>query len=298
MRLKKILRRAAITLVVLVLLTMRISSRFQWIPAGYVGVIYSARAGLKHEAIKPQAKFVGFWEQLYVYPTRLQAAIYTESPAHGEVSSADGIQITTNDAANTVFDVTVFYRVKPEDVFTLFDKFGPISIEEIQSLHIRRAVREGASIVGNRFDVFQLMGTKREEASTLLTEELRNRLGPRGLTIEIAMINTAFPTNEIQQKIASRVNAYTQLEIAKLESQIAEVQRQSAVVRGAAENDARKLTASQTMDKSIDMLKLELEEAAIEKWKAAGGRLSPIIVRPGQSIIVNGSGAPVIPGGK
>jgi len=273
-------------------------SRIQWIPAGYVGVIYNAQSGLRNEVVPPQAIFVGPFDQLYIYPTRLQAAIYSQDQEYGEARIADGIQITTSDSAITTFDVTVLYRVKKEDVLTVFAKFGPIPIEDIQTLHIRRAVREGASAIGNQYDVFQLLGPKRQEASERLTKELQTRLESKGITVVLAMLNTAYPSDDIDSKITARVNSYTQLEISKLESQIAEIQRQSAVVLGSANNEARTLTASETQAKSVEMLKLELEEKAIEKWKEAGGRLPPIVVRPGSTVIVNGSGTTVVPGGQ
>lgn len=271
-------------------------SRIQWIPAGYVGVIYNAQSGLRNDVLPPQAIFIGPFDQLYIYPTRLQAAIYSEDPEYGEARIADGIQITTSDSAITTFDVTVLYRVKKDDVLTVFAKFGAIPIEDIQTLHIRRAVREGASAIGNQYDVFQLLGPKRREASERLTIELQNRLASKGITVVKAMLNTAYPSADIASKITGRVNSYTQLEISKLESQIAEIQRLSAVVLGSANNEARTLTASETQAKSVEMLKLELEEKAIEKWKEAGGRLPPIVVRPGSTVIVNGNGSTVIPG--
>lgn len=270
-----------------------------WIPAGYVGVVYNARTGLQNKVYNPQAVYLGFFDQIYTYPTRLQAAIYTEDPNWGEERVADGIQITTNDSAITTFDVAVLYRVDPKDVFTVFQKFGPIPIDDIQSMHIRRAIREGASAIGNQYDVFQLLGPKREEASQRLTAELQSRLGPKGITIIQAMLMTAYPSSDIAGKITGRVNSYTQLEISKLEAQIAEVSRQSSVVRGQAEAQARTLTASQTQDKSIDMLKLELEGQAIDKWTQAGGHLSPIIVKPGETVIVgNGNSIPLSTGGR
>jgi regulator of protease activity HflC (stomatin/prohibitin superfamily) len=270
-----------------------------WIPAGYVGVVYNARTGLQNKVYNPQAVYLGFFDQIYTYPTRLQAAIYTEDPNWGEERVADGIQITTNDSAITTFDVAVLYRVDPKDVFTVFQKFGPIPIDDIQSMHIRRAIREGASAIGNQYDVFQLLGPKREEASQRLTAELQSRLGPKGITIIQAMLMTAYPSSDISGKITGRVNSYTQLEISKLEAQIAEVSRQSSVVRGQAEAQARTLTASQTQDKSIDMLKLELEGQAIDKWTQAGGHLSPIIVKPGETVIVgNGNSIPLSTGGR
>ena len=54
--------------------------RTDWVPAGYVGVIYDANSGLQANFYKPGAVWIGWRQQMYVYPTRLQAAIYTEDP--------------------------------------------------------------------------------------------------------------------------------------------------------------------------------------------------------------------------
>src|SRR4051794_29115189 len=76
-------------------------SRCQWVPAGYVGVIYSANGGLQKEVIRPRRVFVPWMSQLYIYPTMVKAAIYTDDPAAGELKAADSILVTTNDNANT-----------------------------------------------------------------------------------------------------------------------------------------------------------------------------------------------------
>lgn len=269
-------------------------SHYVWIPAGQVGLIYNARTGLQRKVFEPHALFLGYFDQLYLYPTKLQAAIYSEDKDFGENASADAIEVTSSDSAVTRFDVFVLYRVKKEDVLTVFDKFGPISIEEVQTLHIRRAVREAVSAVGTNYDVFQLLGSKRQEASEHLTRELQNRLGYKGITVLRAMFGQCYPSADIGSKITGRVNSYTQLEISKLESRIAEVLRESAVVKGTADNSARTLTAEQTQTKSVDMLKLELEAQAIEKWKEAGGHLPTVTTKPGQTVIVNGSNGQVV----
>jgi len=262
-------------------------SRIQWIPAGYVGVIYNAASGLEPKIYPPKAVFVGWRKRLFTYPTRLMAAIYTQDPQAGEVKTADGILITTNDNANTTFDVAVMYRVKPDDVLKVFNSFGAIPIEEVQTLHIRRAVREAASVVGTQYDVFQLMGPKREEASQRMTEELQTRLAPKGITVETAMLAGDYPTADINQKITSRVNSFTELEISKLKQEIAEVERSKAVILAEAEQKAAALSSAQSGQRNVDLLKLEAAEAAIQRWN---GELPPVSSKPGQTIVIGGNG--------
>lgn len=259
----------------------------RWIPAGYVGVIYTASGGLQDKVYPPQAIHINWFQQLYTYPTMVRNAVYTQDPSAGEVRAADGILITTSDNANTTFDISVLYRVLPEDVLTVFRTYGAIPIEDIQSQHIRRAVRDGASAIGSKYDVFALMGEKRVEASTLLTEELRGRLHSKGITVERAMILTAHPAQDLNQKINSRVNSYTSLQISQLQNQIAEFNRQTSVVDATAQQQAKSIAASGTVDRSISMLNLDLMEDAIERWS---GKLAPLSKEGNQTVVISGGG--------
>jgi regulator of protease activity HflC (stomatin/prohibitin superfamily) len=260
-----------------------IYSRTQWIPAGSVGLIYDAGSGLQKEVYTPRAITVGWRQKLYTYPTQLQAAIYTQDLDEGEMKTADGIQVTTSDNANTTFDVTVIYRVKKDDVVTVFNNFGPIPIEDIQTLHIRRAVKDAVNDISTRYEVFQLMGEKREEVSRLATEGLRQRLASKGITIQNVMLGSCFPSPELQQKINSRVNSYTQLEISRLQREVAEIERQSSIVKAGAEAQARQLSAAKTEQRSLEMLKLQAAEDAIKRWN---GSLPTVESKPGQTIII------------
>jgi regulator of protease activity HflC (stomatin/prohibitin superfamily) len=172
MKLRRTVVLTAAGLVVVGIGTAIFFSRCKWVPAGHVGVIFSASGGLQKEVITPRRVFVPWMSQLYLYPTMLNAAIYTNDPGQGEIRAADSIQVTTNDNANTPFDVVVWYSVLPENVHKVFNSFRAVPIEEIQSQHIRGAVRGAVNTVGTQYDAFQLMGPKRGEASDLLKKEL------------------------------------------------------------------------------------------------------------------------------
>jgi hypothetical protein len=283
LKLKSVLRTVLALVVVGAISGAYVYYRTQWIPAGYVGVVYDANRGVLPDVYKPQALVVGWRQQLHIYPTRLQAAVYTQDTSAGEVRAADGILITTNDNANTVFDVTVFYRVKAEDVLRAFNAFGPVPIEEIQSTFIRRAVKEVANAIGTEYDLFGLMGPKRKEASEKMTVELQRKLSVNGITVEAALLGACYPSQDIQQKITSRVNAYVELEISQLQRQIAEINRQVAVVQGEANAEATKISSSQTKDRSIELLRIQAEAEAINRWN---GELPPISPKSGQTIVL------------
>ena len=281
--LKKLIRTILLVIFVPFFAFLFYMSRLDWVPAGHVGVIYDASKGLLPQVYNPSAIYIGWRQQLYTYPTRLNAAIYTEDETAGESKTADGILITTNDNANTLFDVVVIYRIKKEDVMTVFNAFGAVPIEEIQRNFIRRAVKEAVNDIGTQYDLFALMGSQRADASTKLTKLLKEKLISKGISVETAMLGGCYPSQDIQQKIASRVNSYVELEISRLKRQIAEIDRQVAIVKGEANSTAAVMTASEAKDRSIELLKLETAEAAIEKWD---GALPPVSPKAGQTIVL------------
>lgn len=262
-------------------------SRSEWIEAGNVGLIYNANGGLeRNNTISPRRVFVGWRQKLYTYPTMLKNAVYTQDPDEGESKAADGVLVTTKDNQNTVFDISVIYRVKKEDVVKVFDNFGALPIDEIQRQHIRRALKEAANNISTQYDVFELMGAKRLEASQKLTAEMQRLLSYKGLDVQLAMFGVCEPDAGLQAKINARVNANTDLEISKLRAQIADIDRQTAVIRAESENQARKLSASKTQASSLEMLDLQSTEAAIDRWN---GSLPPIQARPGQTLVIGGN---------
>lgn len=263
-------------------------ANLQWIPAGYVGIKFNARSGADRSRLyEPAAYFTGPFEQFYLYPTRIQNAVYTQDPNAGESKAADGILITTNDTANTTFDVSVIYRIEKDNVFRAFDTFGPIPIETIQAQHIRRAVREESSVVGNQYDVYSLMGPKRVEASMALLERLKGKLGSKGITILNAMILNAYPSQDLVTKIHNNVNSVTGVQIATLNQQIATMQNQINVVNARATQEAQQITGAGTGTKSLDIIDLELAEEAARKWN---GEFSKVEGGGNKTIVVNGSG--------
>ncbi len=259
----------------------------EWIPAGHVGLIYNASGGLDQRVYKPQRLFLWPWQTLYVYPTTLQAAIYSGDATYGDKRAGEAILVTTGGGAQTLYDLVLYYRIKPEDVPLIIKEFGPIDLAQVQSQHIRRFAKEAASAIGNRYDVFELMGGQRNAASEEVKSRLVGALSKRGITIEHVFLLSPQPQGEnVKAKILASVNSKTALTTSMLRNKLAEYEARIAVVNGRAEARSRSIVAAQSSAKSIEMQRLELAEAAVDAWN---GVFSPIQPNGKQTVIVNGS---------
>ena len=263
-----------------------IESRSAWIDAGYVGILYDASSGVQPKPLRPGRVFVGWRQRLYTFPTKLMSAKYVQDVDEGEQKTADGILITTSDNANTTFDVCVIYRINEENAIRVFNNFGPIDVETIQANHLRRAIKDVVNEIGPKYDVFELMGPKRQEFCQLATESLKKRMETNGISIDSLMLMTAAPAPETMEKITRRVNQYTEYDIAVLRRQIAEVTRQTNVITAQARMTATRLTSATAKDKGLEQLQLQADEDAIEKWD---GHLSEIRTGGGQTMVLDGS---------
>lgn len=263
-----------------------IESRSAWIDAGYVGILYDASSGVQPKPLKPGRVFVGWRQRLYTFPTKLMSAKYVQDPEEGEQKSADGILITTSDNANTTFDVCVIYRISDENALKVFNSFGPIDVETIQSNHLRRAIKDVVNEIGPKYDVFELMGPKRQEFCQLATASLKQRMTEKGIGIDSLMLMTAYPAPETMEKITRRVNQYTEYDIAVLRKQIAEVTRQTNVITAQAKMTATQLTSATAKDKGLEQLQLQADEEAIAKWD---GHLPEIRSGGGQTMVLDGN---------
>jgi regulator of protease activity HflC (stomatin/prohibitin superfamily) len=284
MKLRKVLLGCVGTVVAGLAIWGFIESRSAWIDAGYVGILYDANSGVQPKVYPPSRIFIGWRQRLYVYPTKLQSAKYVQDADEGEVKAADGILITTSDNANTTFDVTVIYRILPDNAVKVFNAFGAVDVETIQTQHLRRAIKDVVNEIGPKYDVFELMGPKRGEFCKFATDALQQRMTVKGITIDSVFLNTAYPTPETMEKIHRRVNQYTEYDIAVLRNQIAEVARQANVIAAQAKMEAARLTSATAKDKGLEQLQLQADEEAIDRWD---GHLPPIRMGGNQPVILD-----------
>lgn len=259
--------------------------RCDWIKAGWCGAMYNPAKGLdRQHVLNPRRHYVPWRHQIYQMPTMVRAAVYTEDPSAGEEKSADSILMTTNDNANTKFDLAIFYHIDKKHLSRAFDAFGVTKIEDIQSNQIRAAAREVANDISTEYSVFELMGPKRKEASDRMTKGLQDRLLKKGITIQHVLICACHPDINTREKIVQRVNSLTDLSIAKIKQEIAEIRRQKAIILAEANATAARLKSSQTGEKSIEILSLNSDIEAAKKWD---GHLSPLSSSRGQNIVLS-----------
>jgi regulator of protease activity HflC (stomatin/prohibitin superfamily) len=178
------------------------SSMFKQIDAGKVGVksLYgSVEPGILESGlhiINPLLDVTNF---------DIQTQNYTMSAIHGEgaVEGDDAIRVLSNDGLEVVIDLTVLYRVIPNDAPKIFKQIGVNYIDKIVRPVTRTRIRDNAVY----YDAVALYSTKRSEFQQRIFKTIEADFKNRGLVLEQLLIRNINLPASVKATIESKINA-------------------------------------------------------------------------------------------
>lgn len=252
------------------------SSMFRQIDAGKVGVksLYgSVELGILESGlhiINPLLDVTTF---------DIQTQNYTMSAVHGEgdVEGDDAIRVLSNDGLEVVIDLTVLYRVVPNDAPKIFKQIGVNYIDKIVRPVTRTRIRDNAVY----YDAVALYSTKRSEFQQRIFKTIEIDFKNRGLILEQLLIRNINLPASVKATIESKINAEqdAQKMTFVLQKEKQEAERKRVEAQGIA--DYQKIISLGLTDKQ-----LQYEQIKAQK---------EIATSPNSKIIFMGKGsAPVI----
>ena len=251
------------------------------IPVASVGVKFNANSGLSEKVLRPEVIWINpFTEQLIIYPTGINNAIFVRNAAEGDRYGDDSIRCSTIEGALLPVDVQVVYRIPgdPESIQKVFTNFGTEDLKDIQHEHIRWATVAAVNQVSGQMSIFDLISKQRAQFGTDVKAELTPMLAEWGFVVEDVLIREVYPPEEITAKIQEQQAMRSDLEKAKVERQQAKIDAQTVLTNAQKEAEQNRLLSLQG-DKALQLKRLELRRKAIAKWD-------------GEAPTIGGSGIP------
>lgn len=182
------------------------------IPNGYVGVVYSPNGGVQNETLTQGWHLVGLFDKVTEYPIRMQTVNYKD------------IQVATSDGKNVTIDFAYTYSVQPDLVVNVFNKFGPIPVEEIEESYLRTRLWDAGRKAISKFSVIDTYGEKSSEAAVEVQKIFSEDIRDLGFIVENLTLGVPQPDESTQAAINKRVEAAQELERKQIELQIAEAE--------------------------------------------------------------------------
>jgi regulator of protease activity HflC (stomatin/prohibitin superfamily) len=253
------------------------SSMFKQIDAGKVGV-QSLYGNVQPDILESGLHVIN--PLLDITDFDIQTQNYTMSAIHeeGAKEGDDAIRVLSNDGLEVVIDLTVLYRVSPNESPKIFKQIGVDYIDKIVRPVTRTRIRDNAVY----YDAVALYSTKRNEFQQRIYKSIEDDFKTRGLVLEQLLIRNINLPASVKLSIESKINAEqdAQKMTFVLQKEKQEAERKRVEAQGIA--DYQRIISLGLTDKQ-----LQYEQIKAQKELAAS---------PNSKIIfMNGKGsAPVI----
>lgn len=241
------------------------------IPAGYVGVQYSLNGGVKGDVLAQGLHFVAPTVKVTKYTVGIEQSYLTKGDK-GDSPKDERFLASSSEGKAMSIDLTYTYQYQPENVADVFTRFKGQSGKEIRDSFIKPNIVSWTKEVIANYSVSDILGSKRAEVNTALTEYLADKFDAYGITISnVSMINVTVDKKTqqvINDKIAAQQNAETQaitnqtaIDKAKADAEVKKTEAQAdadaQLIEAEAEAEANKKLSSSITDELIRMKEAE-----------------------------------------
>jgi regulator of protease activity HflC (stomatin/prohibitin superfamily) len=174
---------------------------------------------------------------------------YTMSGVHdeGEKSGDDAIRVLSADGLEVIIDLTVLYKIVPNEAPRILSQIGTDYINTIVRPICRTKIRDNAVY----YDAVALYSTKRDEFQGRIFKTIESDFKHRGLILEQLLVrNITLPTS-VKQTIESKINAEqdAQKMTFVLQKERQEAERKRVEAQGIA--DYQKILSTGLSDKQL-----------------------------------------------
>lgn len=240
------------------------------VPAGNVGImvdLYGSAKGVQPQQLGPGRYWVGYNQELFVFPTFTQTYTWTKATKPDEsitFNSIEGMQVNA--------DVGITLHIQPEKTPVLFQKYRQ-GIDEIIFVYIHNMVRDGMNEEASKFPIEDIYGARKADLLNKVQDRVAMEVLPIGLVVEKlyfvgrprlpaavdAAINAKIAATQMAEQ---RKNEIAQAQ-AEAQKEIAAAQgvAQSRLINAEAEAKALKLRGD-ALRENPGLVQLN----AIEKW--------------------------------
>lgn len=256
-----------------------------YVPAGNVGVkvnTLGSDKGVDTEVLGVGRYWLGWNEELYLFPTFMQNYVWTAAADEGSPNN-ESISFQTADGMTANADIGISYSIDPNKVADIFQTYRR-GVEEITDTFLRNMVRDALVKQASTKPIEYVYGAGKAELIADVQADVAAQVGDLGIKIdkiywigEIRLPQTVIDSINAKNA-ATQMAQQRQNEVAQAK---AEADKKIEDARGTAESILRVAEAQAKANKVLaDSLTIELVQyEALQKWD---GKL-PTTMVPGQA---------------
>lgn len=207
------------------------------VPAGYVGVkvyLLGGNKGVESEQLGVGRYWIGFNEDLYLFPTFTQNRVWTRSTLEGNPVD-ESISFQTIEGMSVSADVGISYSVKPEKVSIVFQKYRK-QLDEITDIYLRNMVRDAFVSIASSKPVEEVYGLGKAKMLSEVETYVRKQCGEMFIIERIYLVGDLRLPPQVTNALNLKIEATQQAQ--RVENEIrstrAEAEKKVAEAEGAA----------------------------------------------------------------
>jgi regulator of protease activity HflC (stomatin/prohibitin superfamily) len=220
----------------------------QKVPAGHVGVkvyLLGGHKGVDHETLGPGRYFIGYNEELFLFPVFKQNHTWTKEST-SESPGDESITMQTKEGLVMNADVGIMYSIKPENVAKVFQSYRR-GIDEVTHVFLRNVVRDAFNATAAIMEAEAIYGYGKNKLLEEVEHRARQSVQSLGIDVEKIYLvgNLRLPP------------AVTNAIDAKLQAMQLATQRENELRQ--AEAEAKKVMAAATGEANSNLLRARAE---------------------------------------
>lgn len=259
----------------------------QKVPSGNVGIkfyLLGGSKGVDHEELSPGRYWIGFNEELYLFPTFNQNKVWTNDQREDSPTDED-FNFQSKEGMHLTASVGIEYHVPAENVPVIFQKYKK-GLDEITDKVLRNSVRDAFNMASSKRTAEEMYGEGKVNFMKDVSDISKQKASDRGIIIDDIFLigNMGIPQTvtaalnrkiEATQKAEQRENELRQAK-AEGAKKVAETEAEAKAILIAAKAKAE---ANEILNRSLTAKIIENKK--IDKWNGILPQVS------GASAIVN-----------
>jgi regulator of protease activity HflC (stomatin/prohibitin superfamily) len=205
---------------------------------------------------------------------------YTMSGVHdeGEKEGDDAIRVLTSDGLEVTIDLSVLFRVVPNDAPRLVKETGLDYVDKIVRPLTRTRIRDNAVY----YEAVALYSTKRDEFQTRIFKSIEEDFKKRGLLLENLLVRNITLPQSVKAAIETKINAEQEAQKMQfvLQKEKQEAERKRVEAQGI--SDYQRIISESLTDKQLQYEQIkaqtELAKSPNSKIIVMGKVSTPVIL--------------------
>lgn len=271
------------------------------VPAGNVGIkvhLLGTSKGVDTEVLPVGRYWIGYNEQLFLYPTFTQTTTWTKERTQ-QSPTDESITFQTKEGMEVNVDIGITFRVVPEKAHLAFQKWRR-QLPEIADEYLRSMVRDALVEIGGKHDVEYVYGVGKGPLMDQVEAVVKAQVAPFGIDIEkISWLGRMRLPQAVVDSINEKLKAvqFAQQRENEIQGTKAEAQKRIEEARGKAEAIRLEAEAQAHANKilSESITTTLVNYRALDKWDGVLPRMTGGVV---PFINVDSQPATVVPQAK